>query len=87
MRPEALKELLSVRPFVPFRIHMTDGKTFDIYHPDRVLVLRSRIDIGVKPDPVSEVLEKVEHCSLLHVVRIKELPPTSQQSSSEAKAS
>jgi hypothetical protein len=76
MRPEELKEVLNVRPFVPLRIHMTDGRAHDIYHPDRVLVLRGRVDIGVAPDPNSEILERVEHCSLLHVVRVEQLPPT-----------
>lgn len=75
MRPEELQELLRVRPFVPLRIHRTDGQAFDIYHPDRVLVLRGRVDIGIQPDPTSGVLERVEHCSLLHIVRVEELPP------------
>ncbi len=76
MRAEELMELLRVRPFVPLRIHLTDGQTYDIYHPDLVLVLRQRVDIGLKPDPATNVLERVEHCSLLHVVRVEELPPT-----------
>jgi hypothetical protein len=78
MRPEELKELLKARPFVPLRIHLTDGRQFDIYHPDRVLVLRGRVDIGVAPDPASDILDRVEHCSLLHIVRVEELPPVGQ---------
>ncbi len=81
MRPEELKERLTMRPFVPLRIHLTDGQTFDIYHPDRVLVLRGRVDIGVHPDPGSGVLDRVEHCSLLHVVRVEELPPVAHDGS------
>jgi hypothetical protein len=76
MRAEELTELLRTRPFVPLRIHMTDGHTYEIYHPDLVLVLRQRVDIGVQPDPVTGVLERVEHCSLLHIVRTEQLPPT-----------
>ena len=45
MRPEELRELLATRPFVPLRIHLTDGKSFDIRHPDNVLVLRS-VELG-----------------------------------------
>jgi hypothetical protein len=74
MRAEKLTALLRVRPFVPLRIHMTDGQTYDIRHPDQVLVLRQRVDIGVQPDPNTGVLERVEHCSLLHIVRVEELP-------------
>jgi hypothetical protein len=75
MRAEGLTELLRTRPFVPLRIHMTDGHTYDIRHPDMVLVLRQRVDIGLQPDPATGVLDRVEHCSLLHIVRVEELPP------------
>jgi hypothetical protein len=78
MRAEEMLELLRSRPFVPLRIHLTDGTTYEIYHPDRVLVLRSRVDIGVPPDTTTGILERVDHCSLLHVVRIEELPTPSQ---------
>lgn len=74
MRAEELTELLRRRPFVPLRIILTDGETYDIRHPDLVLVLRQRVDIGLQPDPNTGVLERVAHCSLLHVVRIDELP-------------
>lgn len=73
MRPEELLELLRRRPFIPLRLHMTDGQTYDLRHPDNVLVLRTRVDIGVMPDPGTGVLSRVEYCSLLHVVRVEEL--------------
>jgi len=73
MRPEELKELLDAEPFVPLRIHLTDGKAFDIYHPDAVLVLRARVDIGIPADENGRIMDRVEHCSLLHVVRVEEL--------------
>lgn len=73
MSPEELLQLLRRRPFIPLRLHMTDGHTYDIRHPDNVLVLRTRVDIGVTPDPGTGVLARVESCSLLHVVRIEEL--------------
>ncbi len=86
MRPEELLELLRTRPFVPLRIHMTDGQTYDLAHPDNVLVLRQRVDIGMRPDPATGVLERVEHCSLLHIVRIEELPPSAPAASAQTGA-
>jgi len=76
MRAEELMELIRKQPFTPLRIHMTDGKSYDIRHPDLVLVLKQRVDIGVPADPATGVLDRVEHCSLLHAVRVEELPPT-----------
>lgn len=43
MRPESLIELLREAPFKPFRIFATDGRTYDVRHPDQALVLRSRV--------------------------------------------
>lgn len=80
MRPEELSSLLRKQPFVPLRIHMTDGRTYDIRRPEGVLVLRERADIGIKPDPATGVVETVEHCSLLHIARVEELPPAAPQS-------
>jgi hypothetical protein len=54
---------------------MTDGTTYDITHPEQVQVLRSRLDIGMGADPNTGVLERVEFCSLLHVVRVEDLQP------------
>lgn len=84
MRAEELTELFRTKPFVPLRIHMTDGQTYDIRHPDLVLVLRQRVDIGLQPDPATGVLERVAHCSLLHIVRVEELPPARPADSASA---
>ena len=73
MRPEELVKLLRRRPFLPLRLHMTDGQTYDIHHPDLVMVSRSYATIGTTPDPGTGVLEHVEYCSLLHIVRVEEL--------------
>jgi hypothetical protein len=79
MRPEELRGLLNAQPFIPLRIHMTDGKTFDISHPEFVLILRSRVDIGIPQDSENGVLDRVEHCSLLHIVRVEELTTVETQ--------
>ena len=81
MRPEELTQLIRTRPFVPLRIHLTDGRTFDIFHRDQIIVLRGRVDIGVEPDVSPGVVNRVEHGSLLHVVRVEELPSPSQSES------
>lgn len=75
MRAEEFVQILRRRPFVPFRVHMTDGQTYDIRHPELVIVLRQRVDIGVGPDPATGVVERVDFCSLLHIVRVEDLPP------------
>jgi hypothetical protein len=74
MRAEDLLEMLRNRPFVPFRIHMTDGRTYDIVHPEAVLVLRSRAIIGLRPDAETNIPDRSEQIALLHIVRTSEIP-------------
>lgn len=38
MISDALKEFAARRPFVPFTIHMADGRAFEIRHPEAVIV-------------------------------------------------
>ena len=71
MRPEDLHEFTRKRPFAPYRVCVTDGRTYDIRHPDQVIVLRSRIVIGVGSE--NGVPDHIEHIALIHVVRIEEL--------------
>ena len=78
MRPEDLIELVRRRPFGPFRIHITDGNTYDIRHPDQIIVLRSRAVLGVGGD--NGVADHLEHIALVHVVRVEELAETTSES-------
>lgn len=74
MSPFDLLELLRTRPFAPFRIYASDGRTYDVRHPDQALVLVTRV---ILPMPTAnDVPERSEHLALAHVVRIEELPPS-----------
>ena len=83
MRAEEFSQLVRVQPFVPLKVHLTNGTSYDVYHPDQVIVLRSRLDIGVEPDRTTGVVERVDHCSLLHVARVEEIPYRAQSGSDE----
>lgn len=78
MRAEDLREFTRRQPFEPYRIHLTGGKTYDIVHPDQVIVLRSRIIIGVGDN--NGIPEHADHVALIHIVRIEELQSEGVQS-------
>jgi len=75
MSPHDVREFTLKRPFQPYRICTTDGRTYDIVHPDQALVLRSRVVIAVGGR--DGVGERTEHIALRHIVRIEELEPQS----------
>jgi hypothetical protein len=72
MRPDDVLELVRRQPFTPFRIHVTGGDTYDIHHPDQLIVLRSRVVFPASGD--SGIPERLDHVALVHVVRLEELP-------------
>ena len=71
MSHQDLLDLLRAKPFVPFRIYATDGRTHDIRHPDQALVLRTRVILPLPTD--SDVPERSENLALVHVIRAEEL--------------
>ena len=73
MRAEELRHLLDRRPFVPIRLHFTDGKTYDIRHPEMALLTRSTVEIGLPEDEPSKIADRVVYCTLLHIVRVENL--------------
>jgi hypothetical protein len=73
MRPEDLRELRDAQPFVPFRVCLTGGKSYDVPHRDFMMLSRTVIDIGVTADPASSIYDRIVRISPLHIVRIENL--------------
>ena len=71
MLAEEFRQLLTTRPFAPLRVHLSDGVSYEIRHPEQVLISRQRIDIGLPPSPETGVFDRIEHCSLPDVVRVE----------------
>ncbi len=73
IRTEDIEELIRKRPFEPFRICMTDGRTYDIIHPELCLPGRNKVHVGV-PDPKAKRwVMRVDQCALVHITRIEPL--------------
>jgi hypothetical protein len=70
VRPEDVLELLREQPFEPFRIYLSDGATFDIWHPDLAIVQRSQVVVGVPgPEGPDGPAERTVNCALIHITR------------------
>ena len=73
MRPEAIRELRDAQPFLPFRICLTDGKSYDVPHRDFVMIARTVIDIGIASSAGSGIYDQIVRVSPLHIVRVENL--------------
>ncbi len=75
MRPEDIKEWRDTEPFIPFRLCLTDGKSYDVPHRDFLFIARHVLEIGLEGDTERGIPDEVVRISPLHVVRIEHLKP------------
>ena len=70
MTVQTYRELLSQRPFRPFRLVMSSGLTYEVRHPEMAMLTRTDILIGVG-ESEDGVPAEFRICSLLHVATIE----------------
>jgi hypothetical protein len=71
MLPTDLVQAIRKRPFEPFRILVSDGGSYDVRHPELVMVGIGAIAIGVPaPGQSDPVYQRLETVSLNHVVKL-----------------
>jgi hypothetical protein len=79
MNVQTFRKLLSDRPFKPFRLVMSSGKTYDVRHPEMAMLTRTDILVGV--DIADDgVPAEFDVCSLLHFSAIEMLNAKSAES-------
>lgn len=75
MTLERLAQFHSARPFKPFRVHVADGRSFDVTHPECLAYSPTgRTIVHVKDEEHMEVLD------LLLVTSLEQLSARSRRS-------
>ena len=83
IRPESLCDELRRQPFVPLRVYLTDGKSYDIRHPEMAMITSREIYVGREETvPGSGIAKGCDLVSLLHVVRVEQAPLSTSPASS-----
>jgi hypothetical protein len=79
MHHDDLRNLLRQQPFLPFRLHVTDGTNYEIRHPESALVSRTLLQLSVPaPSTLPTVIERQVGIALIHILRYEQdvpLPP------------
>jgi hypothetical protein len=77
--PADVRQRIMERPFHPFRVHLTDGRRFDIHDPTWNLVGEAILLIGVAPDddPQSRLPERHERVDYQLISRVEPLAAAS----------
>ena len=71
MTAEDLIELLEERPFVPLRLRLDDGRSYEIRHPEMAIVTPSIVAVGVPRKKGSKMAQRITHCSIAHIVEVE----------------
>jgi len=74
MTVQTFRELLSQRPFRPFRLLMSSGQSYDVRHPEMAMLTRSDLLVGVGESDEG-VPTEFRICSLLHVATVEPISP------------
>ena len=72
MAPHDIWKSVRRRPFVPFRITLTEGSTYEIKHPEFCLVTLSSVFIGLQPtDDPDPLAQRIVEVDVAHVVKLE----------------
>ena len=85
MDTASLKQRLERTPFLPFRIHLVDGRSFDILRPDWTLVIPPfrRVFIA-RPQHGQGRFCPIEEIDVVFITSLEELPPAQENGSAAA---
>jgi hypothetical protein len=72
MKAEELIELLEERPFLPLRIHMSNGRTHDVRHPENAIVGEGVVALAVAQN--GRELPRIRLISLGHINEVEPVP-------------
>jgi hypothetical protein len=77
MPPEDLHRILHQQPFQPVRVHLTDGRSYDIRFPHQAVVGKTFFDIGIAmPNLPEGIYDHVESVDPMDIARVEPLGTT-----------
>lgn len=71
MKPEEFIELLEERPFVPLRLHMSNGRTHEVRHPEMAIVGEDVVAFGIEREDSD--YPRIRLVSLPHINEIEQI--------------
>ncbi len=72
MTLQTFRDLLTARPFQPFRLIMSSGQSYEVRHPEVAFLSRTAIYVGIDTAE-DNIPTDYRICSVLHVSSIEPL--------------
>jgi len=67
-----LQKLMKAKPFVPFKVRMSDGSSYEVSNHDAAFVTKNWLEIGTELDK-NNIPGSVVRCAILHITQIEDL--------------
>jgi hypothetical protein len=83
---EDIQARLRERPFIPVRLVTSSGQSYDITHPDLVLVGRRFLIIGTASNENPAQIEAASRVAVLHVSDLQDIPHAAASDSNGSSA-
>jgi hypothetical protein len=84
MRPDDIREWLYHVPFQSFRIYLLEATSFEIHHPEMVILKRSTMDLYFSAaHPRTPLPERQVTVALPHISRVEAMAPATTPLSNE----
>lgn len=79
MTLDNLRERLRRQPFKPLRVCTSDGKAYDVLHPEMMMLTKTWVSIAIYDQSASsdEVPDRDVHISPMHITATEDLPEAS----------
>ncbi len=78
MQPADILDHVRRKPFKPFRITLTDGRTYQVHHPELAMVGRSTVAIGIPAANEPQLIyDRLVTVDLLHIMEAELLSTAS----------
>jgi hypothetical protein len=77
MDPTEIRNMLNARPFVPFRIYLSNQHVYSITQPEMIMVTPRTTHIGIIRNAPAEsnLYDAVDVVSNVHIVRLEPIIP------------
>lgn len=75
------------RPFVPVRLVTSSGESYEIMHPELVLVGQREVVIGIGTTDHPRNHDRLARISMLHISALEDMPASSVQQSQNSNGS
>jgi hypothetical protein len=73
MPPQEIRKFIGRTPFMPFRLHVSDGSSYDVMEPLGVYVDMLHVEVGVAHDEATGLYRESVWIAPNHVTRIEPL--------------